>query len=259
MREKDRMETNDTLLGGRLRLTQPESGLRATTDTVFLAAACPVESNGHSGQRPRLLDLGCGTGGAGLCVLARAPHVDLTGIDIQPDLIDLARRNAALNGVDPRARFLCADILDFCAEDSSDGPFDHVICNPPYLEAHAHTASPDPSKARACGFESGGQAEVGLKDWLDCAFRCLNGRGSLTLIHRADALDRILQGLGRRFGAIEIIPLWPRAGKPASRVIVRARPNRRTGTILHAGVVMHDSDGCYTIDADRILGGACGL
>ncbi|MCB9979414.1 MAG: methyltransferase domain-containing protein [Rhodospirillales bacterium] len=249
--------TEDSLLGGHVRLLQSESGLRATTDTVFLAAACPVgETNAQRAAPPRILDLGCGSGGAGLCVLARAPQATLTGVDIQADLIGLATRNATLNMCENRARFICADIRNFEPESDS---FDYVICNPPYLEAGAHTASPDVSKARASGFLEDAQDGAGLKDWLDCAFRCLNGRGSLTLIHRADALDRILQGLGRRFGAVEIIPLWPGAGKPASRVIVRARPNRRTGVILHAGVIMHDLDGCYTIDAGRILRSPCRL
>lgn len=250
------MITEDSLLGGHVRLLQPESGLRATTDTVFLAAACPIgEANAQTAAPSRILDLGCGSGGAGLCVLARAPRATLTGVDIQADLIGVATRNAALNMCQNRARFVCADIRNFEPESDS---FDHVICNPPYLEAGAHTASPDVSKARASGFPEGTQGG-GLKDWLDCAFRCLKGRGSLTLIHRADALDQIFQGLGRRFGAVEIIPLWSGAGKPASRVIVRARPNRRTGAILHPGVTMHDLDGCYTIDAKRILRSPCGL
>ena len=248
------MITEDALLGGCVRLLQPRSGLRATTDTVFLAAACPVQNEAaRGGKSARILDLGCGTGAAGLCVLARAPSITLTGVDFQPDLIDLAGRNAALNGFESRTSFVCCDIRAF----ETSERFDHVLCNPPYLEAGAHTRSPHTSKAAACG--PGEKTDASLKDWIDAAFRLLHPHGTLTLIHRTEALDRIIQALGKRFGALEIIPLWPRAGQAALRTLVRAHPNRRTGLILHPGFVMHNPDGSYAIDADRILKSPCAL
>ena len=79
------------------------------------------------------------------------------------------------------------------------------------------------------------------------------------MIHRADAVDKIVQGLGKKFGQVEIIPLWPRAGQPAKRVIVRARKDSRSPAILHPGLVVHNADGSYTPDADRILRGGAAL
>lgn len=240
--------TQDTLLGGQVKLLQPTQGLRATTDTVFLAAACPIEAEPKAHEHPtRLLDLGCGTGAAGLCVLARAPHIHLTGLDIQPDLIDLAKRNAALNEKQDKAQFICTDIRAFEPETR----FERIICNPPYFKAGDHTPSPHALKALASGPQK--TADAGLKDWLDVAFNLLASHGVLTLIHRAESLDRILQGMGKRFGATEIFPLWPKAGEAAQRVVVRARPNRRTGLMLHPGIVLHEQTGAYTPQAQHIL------
>ena len=75
------------------------------------------------------------------------------------------------------------------------------------------------------------------------------------MIHRADQVDRIVQALGKRFGATEIIPLWPRQGEEAKRVIVRTRKNRKTPARLHPGIVLHDESGAYTDQADAILRG----
>jgi tRNA1(Val) A37 N6-methylase TrmN6 len=59
--------------------------------------------------------------------------------------------------------------------------------------------------------------------------------------------------LGRRFGAVEIIPLWPRQGEAAKRVIVRARKDRQTPCTLHPGLVLHEAGGSYTPETDGIL------
>src|SRR5574343_1545621 len=85
--------TDDKFLCGRLRLWQPAQGYRAATDPVLLAAACPATA----GQS--VLDLGCGAGAAALCLAARVPDLALAGLELQPEYADLARRNAARNGV----------------------------------------------------------------------------------------------------------------------------------------------------------------
>ncbi len=224
------------VLDKRVRLLQPAEGFRTSLDSVMLAAACPA----REGQS--VLDLGCGVGGAAFCALERVPGTTLTGIDIQPDYIDLAVRNIDLNGMSGRAAFACADARDY-----EGGPFDHVICNPPYLEAGAHTPSPQEGRALANG------AELDVKDWVDAAFRNLKSKGSLAMIHRADMTDRIIQALGRRFGAVEIIPLLPKEGEAAKRVIIRAVKDRRSPCVVHAGLVLHDKEGAYTPAIERVL------
>jgi tRNA1(Val) A37 N6-methylase TrmN6 len=225
------------VLNRRVRLLQPARGFRTSLDSVMLAAACKAET------AENILDLGCGVGGAGFCVLHRVPGARLTGIDIQDDHIDLARSNIALNQMENRARFECMDIRDDIGE-----RFDHVICNPPYMEAGTHTPSPSERKAMAHG-----HGETILQDWLDAGFRALKSGGSFTIIHRADQADKIILGLGRRFGAVEIIPLWPRQGEQAKRLVIRAIKDRKSPATLHAGLVLHKADGGYTEDTENIL------
>ncbi|MHC4448298.1 MAG: methyltransferase, partial [Planctomycetota bacterium] len=85
--------TRDTLLDGRVRLRQPARGYRAAIDPVLLAAAVPT----WGGER--ILDLGCGVGAAALCLLARVPDVEVTGLELQGPVARLAAANAELNGV----------------------------------------------------------------------------------------------------------------------------------------------------------------
>ena len=228
------------VLDHKVRLLQPEKGFRTSLDSVFLAAGCPAVSG------ERVLDMGSGVGGAAFCLLWRVAGCHVTGVEIQQSHVALARANIALNGMEGRADFIASDIADYkCA-----APFDHVICNPPYLEAGTYTPSASEERAMALGHEG---RETSLKDWIDAGFHALKSGGSLTVIHRADMADKIIHGLGKRFGAVEIIPLYPRAGEEAKRVMIRAIQDRKTPARLHAGLVLHEADGSYTKAADAIL------
>ena len=68
--------TEDGFLGGRLRILQPEKGVRAGIDSVFLAAAVPA----HTGDS--VFEAGIGPGVAALCLLARSPGVEVTGVEV---------------------------------------------------------------------------------------------------------------------------------------------------------------------------------
>lgn len=225
-----------------VRLLQPaDGGFRTSLDSVFLASACPA------GPGDRVLDMGCGVGGAAFCLLRRVPQTHVTGVELQADYAALAAENIPLNGADGRFAIVNTDIRAF----APDAPFDHVICNPPYLEHGAYTPSPDEGKATALGHDD---TDMDVAAWVDAGFRRVKSRGSLTMIHRADAVDRIVQAMGKRFGGITIIPLWPRAGEAAKRVIVRAVKDSRSPAIMHPGITLHeDGEHTYTAAADDIL------
>jgi tRNA1(Val) A37 N6-methylase TrmN6 len=228
--------TDDTLLGGRVRLRQPADGYRAAIDPVLLAAAC---GNGAE----TALDLGCGAGAASLALLARLPQVRVTGIEIDLGLAALARDNAAANGWADRFEGIAGDV----ARHAATG-FDLAFCNPPYLDATRADPSPNPGKRRADM-----EGELPLAGWVAAALRALKPRGSLVFVQRADRLADLLATLEGRAGEIVVFPLWPRAGMPAKRILVRARKGVRTPLVLAAGLVLHEADGRFTPQAEAIL------
>ncbi len=236
-----------TLLNKRVQLLQPKAGFHASIDTVFLAAAVPVKPKAH------ILDVGCGVGSAGLCVLARSQEVRLTGIDIQPELIDLALQNASLNGIEALCRFVAGDIRK--EKDIVDGAFSVVMMNPPYQEAGTHTPSPTRNKALSHGEDASGAT---LEDWVQYAHRKLKQGGMLVMIHRADRMSEVVATLERRrwFGSLVVLPLYSRQGDDAKRVIIRARKERYAPMALKAGLVIHEKDGTYTNGAQEILSAA---
>ncbi|QQG37102.1 MAG: methyltransferase [Micavibrio aeruginosavorus] len=227
------------VLNKRVRLLQPPKGFRTSLDSVMLAAACPAKAGDH------ILDMGAGVGGATFCLFRRTGCA-VTGVEIQPEYADLALQNIALNQADGKVTFIQSDIRQY----KTGSAFDHVICNPPYFETGGYTVSPDALRAQALGHQD---EAMSVKDWIDAGFKNLRSGGSLTMIHQAGMTDDIVQALGRRFGAIEIIPLWPRQGEAAKRVIIRARKDRQTPCTLHPGLVLHQDHDGYTPETDGIL------
>lgn len=236
--------TRDGFLGGRLMLWQPCQGYRAATDPVFLAAFVPARP-GESA-----LDLGCGVGAAGLCLARRVGSLDLHGLEIQPDYAALARRNAADNGL---AMAVHEGDLRRPPAALRARVFDHVLMNPPYHPSDG-PGSADPGRDRAHR-----EGVAGLGDWIAAGLRRLRPGGSLAVIHRADRLGAILAGLEGPAGSIEVLPVAPRAGRAAGRVLVRARKGSRAPLRLypaftvHAGSTHVSDESDYTALASNVL------
>ena len=132
--------------------------------------------------------------------------------------------------------------------------FDHVIANPPYYP-RGGTPSPDSGRARALS------VDTPLADWVAAAARRLAPGGWLTLICGADGLPQVLGALAPKLGSAVVLPLAAREGRPALRVVLRARKGGRAGfrllspLVLHKGPV-HDGDReSYTARAEEILRG----
>jgi tRNA1(Val) A37 N6-methylase TrmN6 len=75
----------------------------------------------------------------------------------------------------------------------------------------------------------------------------------LTFIHRADRLEALLALIAGKAGEITLYPLWPGGGKPAKRIIVRARKQIASPTRLLPGMTLHAADGSFTAAAEAVL------
>ncbi len=219
----DKSLSLDGFLAGRLVIRQPRRGYRAGSDAIFLAAAVPAKP----GQA--VLELGCGVGVALLAVGMRVGGLSLYGVERQAAYANLARQNAALNGLS--AEIYTADLA--ALPRALQRPLDHVLMNPPYFSG-SDTPAEDLGRARAR------HEETPLAEWIAVALRRLRPGGCLTLIHRAERLPQILAALEGRAGALAIRPIAARTGRPAERVLVQARKAARGPLRLLSPFVVHE-------------------
>ena len=226
----------DAILGGRLRLRQPARGHRAGTDAVLLAAAIGLAEG-------VLVDAGAGVGAIGLAAALRSPALRVTLIERDPLTARLARANVALNGLEDRAQVVEADLTEARARRArglTDGFADMVATNPPWLAPGAARVSPDPRRAAAHAHEEGGG---GLEAWMRALAALTRPGGRLALIHRADHLGEVLGACGGRFGALSVLPIHPRVGEPAHRIILRGVKGSRAPLRILPGLMLHEGAG----------------
>ena len=244
--------TTDSVLGGRVTLTQPRRGHRAGHDAVLLAAAVPALP-GES-----VLDLGAGVGTAGLCLAARVAVGALTLVEVDPLLAGLAAGNAAANGLGERTRVI---VVDAGARGSvrekaglARGSVDRVMSNPPFHDAGRHRGSPDDARRRAH------QADDDLLGaFVRAAVAVLRPGGTLTMIHRADQPAALLAALAGRFGGVSLRPVHPRPGGAANRLIVTGIKGSRAPVAILPGLVLADAEGRPSPEAEAILRDGAGL
>ena len=231
--------TVDAFLGGRVEALQPARGHhRAGLDAILLAAALGPETEGA------VFDLGAGVGVAGMAVAARCARTRVTLVEREPELAALALTalaRPANRAFDDRVRVVEADLLSAASRAAAglaDGSADHVVMNPPYYPPAAVRASPEAGRAGAHVL-----AEGGVDAWFRAAAALVAPGGTATAIFRADGIAELFAAASGRFGAAILLPVHPREGEPASRLIVRATKGSRGRPALLPGLVLHGEAG----------------
>lgn len=249
---KHQTVTRDAFLGGRLTLSQPSHGFRAGLDSVLLGAAVAE-------GRKTLLDMGCGVGTAGFVALAHNGALTALLAEQNPEIAALAAANAWDNGLADRVRIIVADIaargVERRAAGLADNTFDSVIANPPYFSEGDGTLANDAGRAGARHMDA-----AALDLWVKTAAGVAAAGGEIIFVYPAASLSPLLAGFTQRFGAITVLPLTPRPGEPASRVLVRGIKGSRAPLTLLASRALHGpEERAFAPEFDAIFRGTARL
>ena len=212
--------TNDTLLGGALRLAQPKTGYRVNIDSLLLVA--------FAGERrvERLVDLGAGVGALALVALQRGLARRALLVEADPRLVALARENLARAGFDGEAR-----LLDLTRDKLRESAVPLVLCNPPYFPARSHRPAQSPAKAAARSGE--------LRPFLVAASALLARKtGRALFSYPAPQLPELLQQ-AERLGLVakRLRFVHARIDQPARLALVELRAARPGGLVVEPPLV----------------------
>jgi tRNA1(Val) A37 N6-methylase TrmN6 len=245
---KAEMECPSDILYGALKIHQPAEGMgpRVNVDTVLLAHFANVRA------RSRVLEMGCAHGAVTLIMAKRKPYAKFEGFDIDPNLVDMAIRNAELNGMSGQVTFFVSDLREH-RKNFDPESFDAVVMNPPYDERGR--SRPSPSSAMAVAMHG---EKCGLGDVASCAKYLLRNGGKFFLVIRA-------KRIGELFGLLNennvrpkrVRAVHPKPDRQASVVLVEAVRASGEGMTFEPPLFIYGADGKYTeglLDAYRLGG-----
>jgi tRNA1Val (adenine37-N6)-methyltransferase len=235
-------ETLDTLYTGRLKILQKKAGYRFSIDALLLASFVEFRDT------DRMIDLGTGCGILPLILAFRREAKRITGVEVQPSLADLARRNAALNRLSGRIQIWERDFTQLPGRTWA-GKFDRVISNPPYREVGSGRINPQEEKALARH-----EFRATLQDVLKTAYLLLKEKGRLAMIYPASRAIDLLQGM--RQSHLEPKRLqWihSRRTEEARLLLVEALKGGRAQSRVLPPFFLYDEQGQYTPEANRLF------
>jgi tRNA1Val (adenine37-N6)-methyltransferase len=238
--------TQDEILRGRLKLWQPREGYRFAVDPLLLLDFLQVQ------RLSRAADFGTGCGIIALGIAQRFPDAQVTAVELQPRLARLAMRNAVENQLADRVQVLELDLSNAAAVRAAlpGASFELVACNPPFRPLGEGDANPDDEAAVARH-----ELRLTLADVAREARRLLMPGGRAVLVYPAERLGALLAQLDAEgLRPLRLRCVHPRAGEPATRVLVEAKKGAKGNLVVEGPMILRDDNGEYTADARRALG-----
>ncbi len=227
-----------------LRIIQNPSKFKFTMDAFLLAAFIDPK------PQHKIIDLGSGGGVLSLLIAGQRKVTSVLGIEIQPDLVEMARRSLKLNQLEKTVNFEVADIRNLPGE-IADNSFDYVITNPPFFEKDRGLVSENSSLARA-KFE----IDCTLEDIVAAAAKCVKGNGKVAIVYPTERLNDLMAIFNKRhLMPKRICFIHPRAGEKSNLVLMEARPGAKKGVEVLSPVTVYRSGGDYTDAMEKIFHG----
>lgn len=236
-------ERIDQLQTQGIKIIQSDKVFAFSLDAVLLADFADV-----SGKK-RVVDLAAGNGAVGLFV-AKKTTADVTLVELQPRLADMAQRSVELNELAERVNVLNIDLADTWNHVEKDS-VDVVTCNPPYFKVRPGDVQ-NPNEALALArhelttnFAMVAQITRGL----------LKTGGKAFIVHRPDRLEELLHTLAQNDLAPKRIRfVHPKADREANMVLIEARRSGKPdGVRILPPVVVYNHDGTYTQEVAALL------
>lgn len=203
----------------------------------------------HAKKGDRLLDMGTGTGIIPLLMEAKTGCDHLTGLEIQEESADMARRSVALNGLSDKITIVTGDIKE-ADQIFPSASFDCITCNPPYMIGSHGLTNPDEPKAIArhellCTFE----------DVASRAAKLLKPGGHFFLVHRPFRLAEIIITLSKyKLEPKRMQLVYPYVDKEPNMLLLEAVRGGRSRMTVEKPLIVYREPGVYMKEIYEIYG-----
>ncbi len=213
-------------------------------DAILLAHFAKVASD-----KQKILDIGTGTGIIPIIMHASYQKGNYTGIDIQPEMVEMANRSVLLNGIQDSVHMLHVDIKEYKKHFKSC-EFDIITSNPPYMKGDVGLKNDHPSKNIARH-----EMTCTLEDIIKASSDLLKYNGKLYMIHRPLRLVEILMTMKKyNLEPKRLRFIHPKINKEPNMVLIEAVKNAKPEMRVQPPLVIYKEDGSYTDEIYEIYG-----
>ncbi len=244
-------ERIDEIGFGNLKLIQAPEEFCYGVDAVLLAdfAYRLTDAERESAKVRKVIDLGTGTGVIPLILSSKYEEAEIFGVEVQEASFLRAERNAELNGLSERLRFINADIKDLGKSMGKElaGSFDTVVSNPPYTKMSAGLMSPNRAKHIARH-----ETTAGLEDFISVAAKFLKPKGDFFMVHRPSRLSEILIKAAKyKLEAKNLQFVSPRKGDKPNIMLIHFIKGGNPGLNILEELAVHNEQGGYTKELEE--------
>ncbi len=234
--------TRDSLFGGELAVCQEKHGYRFAVDAVLLAGLSRVKPG------DRIIELGTGCGVILLVLACRHPGLrGMAGVEIQPELARLARKNVQENRLADRIEIVEGDLRQVPSR-FEPASFDLVLSNPPYRKPGSGRINPNRQKAVARH-----ELAAALPDVFAAAHHLLPHGGRLALIYPASRIGHLLScAAAGGFSPKSLTIIYSRPGSPGRLMHVECRKAGGEEARVEAPFYIYTRNGEYTDEMRRL-------
>jgi len=225
-----------------LKIIQSDKLYRFTSDSVLLANLATVVN------AARVADLGSGSGIIAIIIAAKSQAAEVVGLELQPELADMAQRSVAYNKLENKVKVVIGDIKN-APELLGREQFDLVVTNPPYAPM-ASGAGSKSEHINICKCE----IRITLEEIIDKASKLLKFGGRLCMVLKSTRLAELISiAVKHNLIPKRLICVMPKAHMAADTVIVECKKGARHGMSVDA-LTVYNEDGTLTACAAKLYG-----
>lgn len=229
-------ERIDELELNNLKIIQKNDGFCFGIDSVLLSDfARKIKNNS------KVLDLGTGTGILGILLCAKTNLKQITGIEIQKDIADMATRSIQLNNLQGKFDILNCNIKDIDKLLKIDS-YDAIVTNPPYKKPNSGKINENKTK-----LISRHEIEANLDDFIRISFKMLKDKGTLYMVHRAERIVDILSTMRKyKMEPKRIRFVYSNKNSESKLVLLEATKNAKPFVKIERTLYVYNENGDYT-------------
>ena len=227
-----------------LKIIQNNNWFKFGIDSVLLSDFSKSIKNNST-----VLDIGTGTGIISILLSKKINAKKIIGIEIQPDVADMAKRSVKLNNLENKIEIINDNIKNI-ENYFSNNYFDSIVTNPPYQKNNTGLKSESKEK-----LISKHEIECNLEDVIKKSYKILKNKGEFYMVHRPERLaDIICIMRENKIEPKEVRFVYPKINEKPNLILIKGIKNAKEFLKVQKPLIIYNESGKYTNEILEIYG-----